>query len=804
MPYSHRQSLYQMRLLLFFLLFTLSFQSTFAQTTIEEKMKWYASAKPTGNLFVHFDKNIYSNNETVYFTGYLIKEAHLPSENHKVMAVALIREVDSTLILSDKFIMNKGLSFGSLTLPDSIPTGSYRFLVYTDKLVNKLPEILFTQDITIKSSIEPTFKADVKLLEQPTVDSKLLKVLVSTTTIDGRFLSKPTKINYSYGKLKKSITTDASGQSIITLPIQNNNIDPNLYVKLKYEGDSSFISIGIPQAKNKAIVKFYPEGGNMVNGLPSNISWEVKDQQNRPIPLKALLYKNQKIIDTIETNSYGIGKFILNPESGVEYAVKLIHSNLADSLYSLPVTIEKGLALIVQNAIVEDTLRINLKSTENLNLTLVVHNFRNCFLNIPFKITAENMLLKLPLDEVPKGLTTLTIVDSLNRPLAERLFFAHYSNEEKIAISTDKETYNQREKVNLKLNLKIDKNALVSIAAIQQNRLDLKKTNDIECYTYLTNELATLPINNNGRIYKDRDYLEQVLLVKGWRRYTWQGLNGSQPTDTLVQTDSLAINGKIRRQKKAITAPLIIGTMGSQAINLITTTPDGSFNLNMNQLITQPAKKIYAFVNGAQKLPYEVTLSIHDQFLDLNQKLAKTAPNDQPVLPSSLVNNSELVLKNNEKAIRLKEVVITKKADNSFIHSKSGPNACGDYVCMYNILNCRNHPGQGTQPIKGQSYMSNGIRIIYAGCTIPDKNLFTLINGIHVQKEFYQDDYKDPNEPAFFSTVYWNYGALLNSKQETELSFYTSDITGKFKIVVQGVTDKDIVYAEHFFEVREK
>lgn len=793
-----------MRVLLFSFLFGLIFQNTFAQTSLEEKMKWYALAKPTSNLFVHFDKNVYSNNETVYFTGYLIKGSRIPVALHKVMAIALIREVDSALIAEDKFAMNSGLSFGSLTLPDSIPTGNYRFLVYTDKLVNKLPEVVFIQNITIKSSIEPTFKANVKLMEQPTVESKSLKVLVSTSTIDGRFLSKPAKINYSYGTFKKSATTDASGQSIITLPVQNNTTDPNLYVKLKYEKDSSFISIGIPQSKNKAIVKFYPEGGNMVNELPSNIGWEVKDQQNRPIPLKAFLYKNQKIVDTIETNSYGVGKFMLKPEAGVEYAVKLIHSNLIDSLYSLPKAVEKGLALTLQNAIVEDTLYINLRSTENSKLTMLVHNFRNCFLNAPFRITNENMRIKLALDEIPKGLTTLTIVDSLNRPLAERIFFAHYSHQEKIAITADKEIYNQREKVNLKLNLKIDENALVSVAAVQQNRLDLKKTTDIECYTYLTNELTALPIINNGRVYKDRNYLEQMLLVKGWRRYTWQGLSKSKPTDTLAQMDSLIISGKIGRPKKELTNPLIVGTMGSQSINLITTTPNGFFNLNVNQLITPPAKKIYAFINGVQKLPYEVTLAIHDQFADLNRNLAKEIRIEQPILPSNLVDNSELVLKNNEKAIRLKEVVITNKTNTSFRYAAPGPNACGDYVCMYNILNCRNHFGQGTQPVKGQSYISNGIRIIYAGCTIPDKNLFTLINGVHVQKEFYKDDYKDPNEPAFFSTIYWNYGTLLNSKKETELSFYTSDITGKFKIVVQGVTDKDVVYAEHFFEVKGK
>ena len=792
-----------MRLLLFCLLCSLSLKNTFAQSAIEDRMKWYALAKPTGNLFVHFDKNIYSNNETVYFTGYLIKEARTPAYLHKVMAIALIRDADSALILDDKFIINKGLSFGSLKLPDSIPTGNYHFLVYTDKVINQLPEVLFTQNITIKSSIEPSFSASVKLMNDPTAEAKSVKVLVSARTSEGRFLAKPAQITYNYGKLRKTVITDASGQSVITLPLQSDNTDPNLYVKLKYERDSSFINISVPQTKNKPTVKFYPEGGNLVIGLASNVSWEVKDHQNRPLALKAFLFKNNVVIDTIETSSYGIGKFLLKPESGANYAVKLVHSNVVDTLYPIPNALTRGLVIMAENAIVRDTLRINLKSTEKFKINLLVHNFKACFINTPFIAKAGSILIKIPLADMPKGLTTLTIIDSLNRPLAERIFFAHYNNAEKIAIATDKKVYNQREKVNLKLTLNQDNNALVSIAAVQENRLNFNNTNDIESYTYLTNELNALPMISTGRAYKDKNYLEQILSVKGWRRYTWQDLIFVKPADTLSRLDSLQIKGQVSRGKKGLNDPLTIGTLGGQAFSLITTTPSGSFNLNEVQLITPSTKKMYTFVNGGHKLSYEPKLEINDQFAAFNEKTAKIIPNYQATLPSNLINNAELLLKNNEKAIRLKEVVITKKRDDGFSFAM-GRNECGDYVCMYNILNCRNHIGGGSMPIKGKRYTSNGISVVYAGCTIPDQNLFTLVKSIHLHKEFYNDDYKDPQEPAFFSTIYWNYGTILNIYNEKELSFYTSDITGKFRIVVQGITDKGVVYGEHFFEVKGK
>lgn len=784
----------------------LNLQNVFAQHVIEEKIKWYGLAKPTTNLFVHFDKNVYSNNETAYFTGYLIRAGRVRMSSHKVMALALVRDVDSALITDDKFIIKDGLSFGSITLPDSIPTGNYHFLAYTDKLVNGMPEVLFIQNITIKSSIEPSFKANVKLVDQGNAEIKSHNILVSTSTIDDRFLAKPARMSYSYGNINKSINTDASGQSMITLPLQTDLSDPNLYIKLKYGKDSTFINMALPQPKSKAYVKFYPEGGNLVNGLASNVAWEVKDQQNRPLALKAFLFKDQQAIDTIETGSTGIGKFILKPETGSTYTIALLHSNLVDSIYQLPKASMTGISLILPNAIANDTLKMNLGTTEKSQITLLLHNFREHFLTIPINVRNGNSILKLPLTDIPKGLTTLTILDSLNQPLAERLFFAHYDDAERLVISSDKEVYKQREKVHLKLNLKGEANALVSIASVQNNRLALGKINDIESYTYLNNELSTLPITNK-RAYKDRNYLEEILLVKGWRRYTWRELQDSKPLATKFKFDSLTVSGKVSKLKKEISDSLVIGTMGSQYVSLINTTKNGSFTLNESALLTPASKKMYVLVNGAQKLSYIPKVSIIDEFLIKNRELAKVVHNGERKLPSNLMNNTELVLKTNEKSIQLNEVVITNKRDNGFMHSAYGPNACGDFVCRNQILNCNNHRGdkENTQPIKGRLYyyMAGG-KLVYPGCTVPDQNIFTLVKGVHLEKEFYENDYKDPNEPAFFSTLYWNYGLVINSKKETELSFYTSDITGKFRIVVQGISNNDVVYGEHFFEVKEK
>ncbi|RZK42383.1 MAG: hypothetical protein EOO90_07140 [Pedobacter sp.] len=795
-----------MRILIFCLLASIQWFNAFAQSDLIGKMKEYASAKPTSNFFVHFDKNIYSNNETIYFTAYLLKPGKTPLAMHKVMSIAIYREADSLLIADRKFLVNDGLSFGSVSLPDSVVTGNYHIIAYTNMLQNGIPEMIFSQPITIKSSFDPTFKTNIKLLPPSPNNPMAHQIMVSASTGEGRFLSKPALVSYRYGKTSKHLQTDASGQVLLNIVTPSEIEDPNLYVKVRSGKDSSFISLDLPITNSKAKVKFYPEGGNMVYGISSNISWEVKDMTDRPMPLMAYLYKDQLVIDTIETSSYGIGRFSLTPELDANYHIKLIHSGLKDSVYTLPKPLATGLVLSLPESVVTDTLKITLKGKTHAKINLIVHNYQEVFLNVPFQKDFDQMRLRLPLNEIPKGLYTLTITDSLNRPLAERLFFAHYDQKETISVSTSENIYKQREKVKLNLQLVETDNALVSIAVVQESRFDAKKNKDILSYAYLNNELQSLPIPLKGSAYKDRDYFEQVLAVKGWRRYTWQEMEERRPSDQPLKLDSLSIIGKILRSNKELKKTLTIGTLGGVNHRLISTKIQGDFELSNEALLTAYDKKLYIFINGGEQQASNLKINIDDQFSTLNLKLPKLLNHEKTNLPSKITNNTELVLKNNEKAIKLKEVVITAKKSDGQFNSLRGTNACGDYVCPNNILNCVNHPGNpgNRQPQKGVSYMTNGLSIPYGGCSTPDHSIFTIIKGIHQAKEFYENDYKEPNEPAFFSTLYWNYGLILSSKKATELSFHTSDITGKFRVVVQGISNKDLIYVEHSFEVKQK
>ncbi|TCC98020.1 hypothetical protein [Pedobacter psychroterrae] len=772
------------------------------QSAITEKMQYYNLANPSASLFVHFDKTIYTNNETVWFTGYLIKDNSNNLSKHQVLSVALVRDIDSAIIKQGKYVMSNTLSFGSMILPDSMLTGNYHFQVSTNRVSSGIPDAVFTQPIVIKTNIEPAFSASIKLLKAGNHGKTPNEVLISATTRDFRFLPKPIDVSYRYGNLFKTEKTSKSGELVLMLPEQEGISDPNVYAKLKYGKDSSFINLTLPVTRRNAIVRFYPEGGNLIDNLPGRVAWEVKDQQLNMVSAKALLFKDKKLLDTIETNSYGIGKFMLTPEINSIYQIKLLHSGFTDTTYRLPPAIAEGVNLYFADAAVKDTLKVRIINKTAQKVYVRIHDFNETFFISEMTLSAAHKIFKVPLSEIPKGLKTITVSDSIGRPLSERMFFARYDPQQKIIITTDKSIYNQREKVVLKVKLiEPDTIGFLSIACVQNNRFPGKLSNDIESYINLRQQLTTLPMAPAGNGFSDKDFVENMLLVRGWSRYTWQNILKAESTDTIKTYDPLALKIKVAQYNKPLKVPIDLGIMIGTTVGVIKTDSAGQTVFKNEELVIPADTKIQVIALGKNQDLYSV--KVDDPYRQLNKTYLKLIHADRTSVPSTVQNNNELSLKPNEKINRLSEVKITA---GSNVHYKRGVNACGDYVCSYNVLNCRNHISDygNRHPVAGRTYRngSEGGTIVYRDCKSEDRDLFIVpLPGIYTKKEFYIDDYTEPLEPAFVSTLYWNHGDLFDPA-EKEFIFYTGDITGKFRIVVQGMVNDDVAYHEHFIEVQ--
>ncbi|MEO8174815.1 MAG: hypothetical protein ABI581_17085, partial [Sediminibacterium sp.] len=662
-------------------------------------------------------------------------------------------------------------------------------------------------------SIATGFTASIRILDKIIPGSDSVTLGFKAVAKDIFTLPSNTLVTYTLGdgdkQIKGKLTTDVYGGVTFKLPVKQLDVTHNkLRLRADFNNETRRLQLSLPVNNNTPIVNFFPEGGSLTNGKQATVGWEVRDVFGDPLQVSAILYRDMEVVDTIQTNGYGMGKFTMVAEKGVQYHVKILKAGQENIKYPLPLGIDNNISISVLHAVSNDTISFRAGAAIPGSYYALVHNYTENFISFPMDLrSAGSRNFIVPLAEVPKGVVTLTIVDSLGRPVAERLFFAHYNKKQEIEIRTDAEEYPLRGKVTLQLTLKDAEgkpvNGLVSVACVQSNRIDVRKQTDIESYTYLGNELALLPFKKDpmGRDEENLAYLEDVLLIKGWRRYTWSDLMLAKPKDTMQNISSIAFDGAVIpiEQRKKIKKPIVFSMLTDHGLEVKETDSVGKFKLKKEDLISQPDKKIFVFLDKKYKDDYRI--SLEEPYHVFSTKLAGQLVYEDFEAGLTEKNTDSMVLKKGERAETLQEVIVrSSKKDNSFFPQK---NACGDYVCMYNVLNCPNHPYGGTLPVKGKIYHSaNRIDVMYAGC-VPRNDQFLSIKGIYSVKEFYNTDYTQlaPSEQSFLSTIFWDYSVSVSTGKPSEIVFYTSDIPGKFKVIVQGVTTAGVVHGEYVFNV---
>lgn len=775
-----------------------------------KQLNYYGIKKASTLMFVHLDKTVYVNNDIMWFTAYLLNRPVGDSTKHQVLSVALVNS-QQEIYAKGKYIMFGSFGFGNITLPDSLSPGNYSFMAFTNNIVNGQPDAYFVQPITVKTVAHQSYST---LLYLDTL-KKMPGIMQATIVTNAKSLPvKGALVNYSLGKDKLTrITghakTDAAGMYTMQIPAKSvTSAQHTLNVQVKYNGETKTLHLPLPVKHPVNDVKFYPEGGHLITGIRGRIGWEAKTATGIPIKTAAILYADKDIIDTVETDSFGMGMFNLIPFGNTKYTLKLL-GNKIDSVYTLPAALNNnGLVLHLPDALARDSLTVQIQSKYSGKILMLLHNYSQLFVSAVLAPVPGGNLVKIDLADVPRGLNTITLLDSLKRPFAERMFFAHYDKRSRLNIVTDKKEFGTRQKVNVKLKLTnakgIPANGIVSVACVQDSRFEVKNDNNIKNYFYLQSKIDDLPLKDDllGNAEIDRQYLNELLLVRGWSKYKWPELIETNAADTIRKQNSLIFKGEVAKWEKPLKKPVdIILMTDSLSINMFKTEPGGSFALSNQSVYVNPGQKAKFIVNGHSD---QYSIKINDPYDKLNETLAQTIT---PVVyeEPTLQDTQDLVLKGLDHVTYLKEVKITA-TNGGFLHAFNA-NACGDYVCSYNILNCPNHRNDsGNKPaVRGQTYyVMNVGKEIYYGCNETAKQGMLVFNGIYAAKEFYGADYASLNPPDadYLSTVYWKHSMLINADKGADFSFYTSDITGRYRIVVQGLTNDDVIYGENSFMVQ--
>lgn len=787
--------------------------SVFSQSadidSLMSRMERYAETQPSEILYLHLDKTIYSNNESIWFSAYLLNTTVENLKGHTLFSVALVNEESRKVEIHHRYPIYGGWGTGSFSIPDSIPPGNYQLVAITNVLSKDgYPVALFNQPISIKNVKTMSINTSLALMDTVLTESGVIRAKVRVEyPYEEEKNRKYARLEYTIGKEIFKPVVLKEYEYIITIPAEKlNQPDPVLTTTIKYNNDIRHLSVKLPALKDGDIsLRFFPEGGNLVNRLESRIAWEAKTSHAQPVSVSGVLYEDNSPIDTIQTDETGIGIFTLRPLQQKKYSVRLTANpyQKKDSVYQLPASLENGIVMYMPSALINDSLYLNILSADVRTVKAVLHNYHEVYAAFDLKLQPQTNRIVVPLPAISKGLATITILDQQSKPLCERIFFAHVNKRVNAGITTDKASYAQKEKVEVKLRLTNETGqpveGIVSVAVVQDSRLDYEKLQDIETYVYLKNDLGVLPNDGGGlRLLDQQNKLEHVLLVKTWRRFTWQQmeLNNFSP---VVRKFLPVHHIQVLKNKKQLSAPITVAIMRDSSINIVQTDNKGILNVTVNDLLVQEGRKVFALI--AEKNKYGYIIDETDPFDEIQKKTAKKLEAAARGRVMAIQKTKDWELDASEKVAVLQTAVVVA---NKSVYGSS-VNACGDYVCLYNILNCPNHFGnEGNKaPVTGRTYNSPfGGTVTYGTCVGDQQN--PTLKGIYEAREFYgvEEDSLGIKGPQLLSTLFWAPGIIPDSTGTAKFSFLTGDLPGRYRISVQGIGYEDVIVGEAFFEVK--
>jgi hypothetical protein len=128
-------------------------------SVILQKFQNYADNNYQEKVFLHTDKTVYAIGEVIWFKAYILNaQNNTPSLLSKICYVEVLSDENKPM-LQGKISIDSGRGNGSFLLPASIPTGNYLLRAYTNWMKNFDPQFYFQQTIGI---VNPDKKPETK------------------------------------------------------------------------------------------------------------------------------------------------------------------------------------------------------------------------------------------------------------------------------------------------------------------------------------------------------------------------------------------------------------------------------------------------------------------------------------------------------------------------------------------------------------------------------------------------------------------------------------------------------------------
>ncbi len=308
-----------------------------------------------------------------------------------------------------------------------------------------------------------------------------------------------------------------------------------------------------PQSHDKVEAKFYPEGGRLISSLPARVGVEITDSYLRPVATSGSIVdqKTDSVVATFTTCTMGRGSFNFTPDGGRKYRAEFDFEGKKRT-FNLPKSEPSGIALNVDNLSNPDSVTVTVSRSANLPATLIGASlscrgriYSRAIIDLSDDLSASFTTSRAKL---PTGVINVTLFSPEGTTIADRLFFNNRNDFITLDYEFDKAAYSPYEPVNL--NLKLSTPTPVSLSVTDaENRVayfsdilaDLLLASEVKGYVHNPSYYFAEPADPG----RQRE-LDEMLMIQGWRKYSWQQLAGLEPYPLdLTPEKGIEVHGRV-------------------------------------------------------------------------------------------------------------------------------------------------------------------------------------------------------------------------------------------------------------------
>lgn len=504
--------------------------------------KWM-DINPQEKIYLHMDKPYYAIGDTVWFKGYLmVGSRHQLSALSGAMYVDLINEGDST-VTALKLPVTSGMVVGNFILNDELREGNYRVRAYTQWMRNAGDAYFFDKTFTVGSAYSDNVLSKASYKYGSGNKAELTATLNYTDELGKAMANKDVRYQIVINKnvvYTKSATTDVGGN--IQVGIANDSkVDlSGAYIRTVLQNNDKKTIIRdfpVKAALSQTDVQFFPESGNLVNGLASRVAFKAVgvDGLGANVTGKIVDQANAEVADITATHA-GMGSFLLKPDAGKTYTAKLNFADGSTQSVALPTAVDDGFVLSIFQPNPDSILiRIN-ASAKQLQAKPVISFLAQTGGETVF---ASSVNIERPMTSVwlekkafPAGIAQFTLFSATGEPLNERVAFIRTKDQMQLALKTSKNSYKGKERVDLQMDAKDSKgkstigNFSVTVVDESKAPVDESAESTIFSNVLLTSDLKGYIEKPNYYFTADNDEvnnaLDNLMMTQGYRRFTWK------------------------------------------------------------------------------------------------------------------------------------------------------------------------------------------------------------------------------------------------------------------------------------------